>query len=82
MAPPGPPSQRRGRVGVPSPTARAEHNQIAAERLALAELELAKVRLTCEFDGCDGNCKVAGAMRWSVESLRAGGTWVPPEAAA
>jgi hypothetical protein len=37
----------------------------------MAELELGKVLLTCRFDGCEANCKVAVAMRRSVESERA-----------
>ena len=43
----------------------------AAERLALAELELARVELVCRFDSCGLDCRVRESVRQSVEAVRA-----------
>ena len=43
----------------------------ATERLALAELELARVEAACRFDSCGLDCRVRESVRRSVESERA-----------
>lgn len=43
---------------------------VAAERLALAELELARVELVCRFDGCQADCRVRTFTLASVEAMR------------
>jgi hypothetical protein len=45
-------------------------NPSAAPRLALAELELARVELACRFDGCATDCRVRASVLASVESVR------------
>jgi hypothetical protein len=42
-----------------------------AERLALAELELARVEAACVYDGCEADCGVRDSLSRSVESERA-----------
>ena len=49
-------------------TAQSEHSPTAAERLALAELELARVEAACCLDGCSPGCRVRASVRQSVEA--------------
>jgi hypothetical protein len=42
----------------------------STERLALAELELARVEAACLYDGCGPDCRVRASVLASVESKR------------
>jgi len=53
-----------------------------ADRLALAELELARIEAGCRYDSCEADCRVAAAVRRSVEAMRSTGQSRPVEVVA
>jgi hypothetical protein len=58
-------------AAVPPAAAMSHGNTHAADRLALAELELARVEVACRWSGCGSDCYVRAAILKSVESERA-----------